>query len=51
MAETPVALHCIVTFVSRYIEDCVTKEEALTLLRKSVGEKKIREEYLAAEGK
>ena len=51
MAETPVALHCIITFVSRYIEDCVTKEEALTLLRKSVGEKKIREEYLAAEGK
>ena len=45
------ALHCIVTFVSRYIEDCVTKEEALALLRKSVGEKKIREEYLAAEGK
>ena len=44
-------MKCNASFVSRYIEDCVTKEEALALLNKSAAEKKIREEYLAAEGK
>merc|ERR1719429_639864 len=45
---TPEQIISLIDFT--YIEDCVTKEEALALLRKSVSEKKIREEYLVAEG-
>jgi len=45
---TPEQIISLIDFT--YVEDCVTKEEALALLRKSVSEKKIREEYLVAEG-
>lgn len=45
---TPEQLISLIDFT--YIEDCLTKEEALALLKKSSGDKKIREEYLAAEG-
>ena len=51
MSSSKIFLTLNAAFVSRYIEDCLTKEEALALLKKSSGDKKIREEYLAAEGK